>query len=36
MKTEQDPIRWKLNYNLNIEDIDFQHHFFANLINRTA
>ncbi len=36
MKTEQDPIHWKLNYNLNIEDIDFQHHFFANLINRLS
>ena len=36
MQSEQNPIHWKLNYNLDIEDIDFQHHFFANLINRLS
>ncbi len=27
---------WKTEYNLGIEDIDFQHHFFLNLINRLS
>ncbi len=29
-------INWKPNYELGIEDIDFQHHFFLNLINRLS
>lgn len=27
---------WKTEYDLGIEDIDFQHHFFLNLINRLS
>ena len=27
---------WKREYNLGIEDIDFQHHYFLNLINRLS
>ena len=27
-------IHWKSEYDLGIEDIDFQHHYFLNLINR--
>ncbi len=29
-------IEWSSSYELGIEDIDFQHHFFLNLINRLA
>jgi hemerythrin len=29
-------INWEPGYELGIEDIDFQHHFFLNLINRLA
>ena len=29
-------IQWKENYDLGIEDIDLQHHFFLNLINRLS
>jgi hemerythrin len=29
-------IDWKAEYDLGIEDIDFQHHYFLNLINRLA
>ena len=29
-------IDWKPNYELGIEDIDYQHHFFINLINRLS
>lgn len=29
-------LEWKSNYELGIEDIDFQHHFFLNLINRLS
>ena len=29
-------INWKSNYELGIEDIDFQHHYFLNLINRLS
>ena len=29
-------IEWLSTYNLGIDDIDFQHHFFLNLINRLA
>lgn len=29
-------IKWLPEYELGIEDIDFQHHFFVNLINRLA
>ena len=29
-----DIIEWQPEYELGIEDIDFQHHFFLNLINR--
>lgn len=36
MNVEQNCITWKMEYNLNVEDIDFQHHFFANLINRLS
>ncbi len=32
----QNHIDWKSSYDLGIEDIDFQHHFFANLINRLS
>ncbi|MCB1918395.1 MAG: hemerythrin family protein [Candidatus Competibacteraceae bacterium] len=28
------PIEWKHDYELGIEDVDFQHHCFLNLINR--
>lgn len=28
------PIEWKHDYELGIEHVDFQHHFFLNLINR--
>ncbi len=27
---------WKVDYNLGIEDIDYQHHYFMNLINRLS
>lgn len=27
-------LEWKTDYDLGIEDIDFQHHYFLNLINR--
>jgi len=27
---------WQANYDLGIEDIDFQHHYFLNLINRLS
>ena len=27
-------IEWKADYELGVEDIDYQHHFFFNLINR--
>lgn len=30
------PISWQPGYNLGVEDIDFQHHYFLNLINRLA
>lgn len=36
MESEQNFIEWKSKYNLGIEDIDFQHHFFVNLINRLS
>ncbi len=36
MKSEQNFIKWKSEYDLGIEDIDFQHHFFVNLINRLS
>ena len=29
-------ISWKSDYDLGIEDIDFQHHYFLNLINRLS
>lgn len=29
-------IHWKSEYDLGIEDIDFQHHYFLNLINRLS
>ncbi len=29
-------IDWQAKYELGVEDIDFQHHFFLNLINRLA
>ena len=29
-------LNWKADYDLGIEDIDFQHHFFLNLINRLS
>ena len=29
-------IEWQSKYEVGIEDIDFQHHFFLNLINRLA
>lgn len=29
-------LEWKSDYVLGIEDIDFQHHFFLNLINRLS
>ena len=31
-----DHIDWQSSYELGIEDIDYQHHFFINLINRLA
>jgi len=31
-----DVIEWRSSYELGIEDIDFQHHYFLNLINRLA
>ena len=34
MKEKQ--IDWKDEYNLGIQDIDFQHHYFLNLINRLS
>ena len=30
------PFNWKSEYALGIEDIDFQHHYFLNLINRLS
>jgi hemerythrin len=36
MESEQNFIEWKPEYILGIEDIDLQHHFFLNLINRLA
>ncbi|MET0091887.1 MAG: bacteriohemerythrin [Sedimenticola sp.] len=30
------PLSWSTKYELGIEDIDFQHHFFLDLINRLA
>lgn len=36
MNPKQEHINWKFEYNLGIEDIDLQHHFFANLINRLS
>jgi hemerythrin-like metal-binding protein len=32
----QEHIAWLPSYNIGIEDIDFQHHYFLNLINRLA
>ena len=29
-------IHWKSDYDLGIEDVDFQHHYFLNLINRLS
>ncbi len=29
-------LSWKVNYDLGIEDIDYQHHYFLNLINRLS
>lgn len=29
-------VKWRPEYEIGIEDIDFQHHFFLNLINRLA
>lgn len=29
-------INWEVKYELGIEDIDFQHHYFLNLINRLS
>lgn len=34
MKTSFHLIDWKKEYELGVEDIDLQHHFFVNLINR--
>jgi len=31
-----EPFSWKSEYALGIEDIDFQHHYFLNLINRLS
>ena len=31
-----EPLDWKKEYDLGIEDIDFQHHYFLNLINRLS
>jgi hemerythrin len=36
IKVKTDMIEWHSKYELGIEDIDFQHHFFLNLINRLA
>ncbi|HRY14473.1 MAG: hemerythrin family protein [Leptospiraceae bacterium] len=33
---KRQPIEWKNDYEIGIEDIDFQHHFFLNLINRLS
>ena len=33
---ESNVIDWNQKYDLGVEDIDFQHHFFLNLINRLA
>ncbi|MFO1326160.1 MAG: bacteriohemerythrin [Rubrivivax sp.] len=30
------PLEWNAGFELGIEDIDLQHHYFANLINRLA
>ncbi len=32
----RDRFDWKKDYDLGIEDIDFQHHYFLNLINRLS
>jgi hemerythrin-like metal-binding protein len=36
MKSENNLIDWNQKYDLGIEDIDLQHHFFLNLINRLS
>ncbi len=36
MNSERNVIDWKPEYALDVEDIDFQHHFFLNLINRLS
>jgi hemerythrin len=36
MKSENNLIDWNQKYDLGIEDIDLQHHFFLNLINRVS
>ena len=33
---ERTQLNWKHDYDLGIEDIDFQHHYFLNLINRLS
>lgn len=30
------PINWEHKYELGVEDIDYQHHYFVNLINRLS
>lgn len=30
------PLPWRAEYELGVEDIDLQHHYFANLINRLS
>ena len=34
--TSSTSLEWKKKYELGIDDIDFQHHFFLNLINRLS
>lgn len=36
MDTRTDPLPWQPGFELGIADVDLQHHFFANLINRLA
>lgn len=31
-----EPLHWRADFETGIEDIDFQHHYFLNLINRLA
>lgn len=36
MDARTDPLPWQPGFELGIADVDLQHHFFANLINRLA